>query len=281
MRLTVLVFFIVLLFSSCETETLVPDSKVSVAFTNVKFGSDSQQKMDIYLPAGRMANATKTIVIIHGGGWSGGDKSEMTTIVDSLKRRLPNYAFINLNYRLAANSSVNVFPSQELDVKAAIEFYLSKSSDYEISKDLIVFGGSAGAHLALLHSYKNDPDHRVKAVIDFFGPTDLVALWNEGFLPQLALMTVTGKTFTEDPAIYTQSSPVNFIRSTSPPTIAFHGGTDFVVSPAQSTILINKLNSMGIANQLVVYPNDGHGFSEANNSDALNKTLSFISKQVK
>lgn len=281
MRLTLLVFFIVLLFSSCETETLVPDSNVSVAFTNVKFGNDSQQKMDVYLPAGRTADVTKTIVIIHGGAWTGGDKSEMTTVVDSLKRRLPNYAFINLNYRLAANGSVNVFPSQEQDVKAAIEFYLSKSAVYEISKDLIVFGGSAGAHLALLHSYKNDPDHHVKAVVDFFGPTDLVALWNEGFLPQLALMTVTGKTYAEDPAIYTQSSPVNFIRSTSPPTIALHGGVDYVVSPAQSNILINKLNSMGVPNQLVVYPNDGHGFSQINNSDALNKTLSFISKEVK
>ncbi len=281
MRHLVIICSIVLLFASCNREELTPNSNETVAYNNVEFGSDAQQKMDIYLPAGRTVNTTKTIVIIHGGSWTSGDKSEMTWVVDSLKKRLTDYAIINLNYRLAVNNSINVFPAQENDVKTAIELYLSKSSKYEISKDLIVLGASAGAHLAMLHSYKNDPDKHVKAVVDFFGPTDLVAAWNEGFLQQLALTLVTGKTYAQDPAIYTQSSPVSFITAKSPPTIAFHGGMDIVVNPAQTNILIAKLNSMGVANQFVSYPNEGHGFSPANNTDALNKTLAFISKHVK
>ena len=280
MRKIGIIFSIVLLFASCNPEALTPNSKESIAYTNVEFGSDAKQKMDIYLPAGRSVNTTKTIVAIHGGGWTGGDKSEMTVIVDSLKRRLPNYAFINLNYRLAANNTINVFPAQENDVKTAVELYLSKSALYEISKDIIVVGASAGAHLAMLHSYKNDPDKHVKAVVDFFGPADLVAEWNEGLLLQLVLVAATGKTYTQDPAIYTQTSPVNFINSQSPPTIALQGGMDFIVTPAQTNILIAKLNKMNVPNQLVFYPTDGHGFSPANNIDALNKILSFISKYV-
>jgi len=269
------------LFCACNPEKIITDSSEPAAYANVEFGNDALQKMDIFLPAGRTISTTKTIVIIHGGAWTSGDKSEMTSVVDSLKIRLPNYAFINLNYRLAVNNSVNIFPTQENDVKTAIEFYLGKSLTYEISKDIIVLGASAGAHLAMLHSYKNDPDKHVKAVVDLFGPTDLVAEWNEGFLQQLALMAATGKTYEQDPAIYTQSSPVNFINAQSPPTIALQGGIDYVVSPNQTNLVIAKLNSMGVTSQLVVYPNEGHGFSQANNTDALNKVMAFISKNVK
>jgi len=56
---------------------------------------------------------------------------------------------------------------------------------------------------------------------------------------------------------------------------------DYIVIPAQTNILIAKLNSMGVSNQLVMYPNEGHGFSQANNTDAITKTLIFISKYVK
>ncbi len=280
MRNIAIILSIVLLLASCSKEELTPNSNESVAYANVEFGSDPLQKMDIFLPAGRTVNATKTIVVIHGGSWTSGDKSEMTAVVDSLKKRLPNYAFINLNYRLAGNSTINVFPAQENDVKTAIEFYLGKSSTYEISKDIIVLGASAGAHLAMLHSYKNDPNKHVKAVIDLFGPTDLVAAWNEGLLYQFALMAATGKTYDQDHAIYTQSSPVNFINAQSPPTIALQGGMDYIVTPAQTNILIAKLNSMGVSNQLVFYPNEGHGFSQANNTDAITKALIFIAKYV-
>lgn len=285
MRQLFIVFSLVLLFISCKRDVLTPtpatDSPKPVTYLDISYGTQGQQKMDIYLPGGRSAITTKTIVVIHGGAWIDGDKSEMTYVVDSLKKRLPDYAFINLNYRLAINGSTNVFPTQENDVKTAIESYLAKSPEYEVSKDIVVLGGSAGAHLALLHSYKNDPDKHVKAVVDFFGPTDLVAIWNEGSLQQFALMAVTGKTYLQDPAIYTQSSPVNFINVQSPPTIALQGGLDDVVVPEQTNLLINKLNSMGVPNQLIFYPNEGHGFSTVSNSDAINKILPFISKYVK
>lgn len=272
--------FITISFISCKKETADTDV-YSASFTNVSYGTDSQQVMDIYLPENRSAAITKTVVIIHGGGWTGGDKSEMTPVAEGFKTLMPGYASVNLSYRLAVNNSVNVFPTQENDVKSAIEFYLSKTNEYKVSKDIIVLGGSAGAHLAMLHSYKNDPGKHVKAVVDFFGPTDLVAAWNDGLLDQLILFGAIGKTYDQDPQIYIQSSPVNFITSQSPPTIALQGGQDPVVLPSQSDLLISKLNSKGVPNQLVVYPADGHGFSNTNNIDAYTKIKSFLEKYVK
>jgi acetyl esterase/lipase len=282
MRQIAFICFIVLLLASCKKDstTPAPNPNEAVSYNNVEYGGDGQQTMDIFLPAQRSVTTTKTIVVIHGGTWTTGDKSEMKYVVDSLKIRLPDYAFVNLNYRLAVSNSTNFFPTQENDIKAAIGFYLSKSSEYFISTNIIVLGGSAGAHLAMLHSYKNDPDKHVKAVVDFFGPVDLVAEWNEGLLAQIVLTSVTGKTYIADPNIYTQSSPVNFITAQSPPTIAFQGGMDNIVIPAQTDLLIAKLNTMGVANQMFLYPTEGHGFSTAANSDAINKMLIFISKYV-
>ena len=285
MRKLIIIFSLILLIDSCKkNDTLTPDSpnlEVAIAYSDVGYGTDPLQKMDIDLPAGRGVNLTKTIVVIHGGSWIDGDKADMTFVVDSIKKRSPNFAFINLNYRLAINSSSDLFPTQELDVKSAIEFYLSKTAGYGVSQDLIVLGASAGAQLALLHSYKNDPNKHVKAVVDFFGPTDLVSIWNQGLLQQIALIAVIGQSYSQDSTMYKQSSPINFVNAQNPPTIALQGGLDDIVIPVQTTMLIDKLNAAGVTNQLVIYPNEGHGFTDADNTDALNKILPFLATYAK
>ena len=285
MRKLLVIFSLVVLIASCKkSDTLtpnIPNLAVAVTYSDVGYGTDPLQKMDIDLPAGRTINTTKTIVVIHGGAWVDGDKTDMTFVVDSIKKRSPNFAFINLNYRLAINSTTDLFPSQEQDVKSAIEYYLSKSAGYGVSQDLIVLGASAGAHLALLHSYKNDPNRHVKAVVDFFGPTDLEAIFNQGLFQEVALIAVIGQSYSQDSTMYKQSSPINFVSALSPPTIALQGGLDDIVIPEQTTTLIAKLNAVGVSNQLVTYPNEGHGFTDADNSDALNKILPFLATHVK
>ena len=285
MRKLLIIFSLVVLIASCKkSDTLTPVSPnpaVAIAYSDVGYGTDPLQKMDIDLPAGRTVNTTKTIVVIHGGAWVDGDKTDMTFVVDSIKKRNPNFAFINLNYRLAINSTTDLFPTQELDVKSAIEYYLSKSAGYGVSQDLIVLGASAGAHLALLHSYKNDPNKHVKAVVDFFGPTDLEAIFNQGLFQEIALIAVIGQSYSQDSTMYKQSSPINFVNNQSPPTIALQGGMDDIVIPEQTTTLIDKLNAAGVSNQLITYPDEGHGFTDADNSDALNKILPFLAASVK
>ncbi|MCW3119058.1 MAG: alpha/beta hydrolase [Chitinophagaceae bacterium] len=283
MKVYIWICFGAFLIASCvKQDTVSPGSGTNTAQTtsDVSYGTDAKQKIDIYLPAGRGVENTKTVVLIHGGGWVEGDKSDMTFGVDSLKTRLPGYAIININYRLAFNATTNLFPAQENDVKAAIDFYLGKSAEYKVSKDLIVLGASAGAHLALLHSFKNDPEKHVKAVIDFFGPADLTTLWNGGPVQQLILVSVTGKSYDQDPAIYEQSSPVNFITAQTPPTIVLQGGTDNLVPPEQATILISKLQEKGVVNQLVFYPSEGHGWTGSNLIDSFEKIQAFVLANV-
>ncbi len=255
------------------------DTSTSRTELNVGYGADARQKMDIYLPANRSASDTKVIILIHGGGWSAGDKSDFTAVVPVLQQRLPGYAVFNLNYRLAS-PGVNLFPTQEMDVKAAVEFIYSQRSRYGISDKFVLLGASAGGHLALLQSYKYDSPVRPKAVVSFFGPTDMTALYNSSPTASAIAQLVAGATPSSNPVVYQQSSPVTFVSAQSPPTLLLHGGRDQLVPPAQATTLQGLLNSAGVPNQYVLYPDEDHGWGGANLTDSYNKIVQFLTTHV-
>ncbi len=235
--------------------------------------------MDVYLPAGRSADTTKLIFLIHGGGWNEGDKADFTDAVNYLKTLLPGYAIININYRLALNGQ-NVFPAQENDVKAAADFVYSKRADYKISDKWAFIGASAGGHLALLQSYKYNSPVKPKAVVSFFGPSDLTSLCNSNVVVGIALAGVVGATPSTNPGLYQQSSPINFITAQSPPALLLHGGADPIVPPTQSTVVRDKLQSLGVPNQYVFYPNNGHGWDGPDLLDSFAKIAAFLKLYV-
>ena len=272
-------------FLSCKKDTssgnTTPPPVAEKTELNVAYGTDAAQKMDIYLPAGRSTATTKVIILIHGGGWTQGDKADFTTYVDTLKKRIPGYAIFNINYRLAT-CSANFFPTQENDVKAAIEFIYGKRNEYLISDKFVLLGASAGGHLSLLHAYKYNTPVKIKAVVDFFGPTDLVDMYNNPPNPliPILLLQVTGGIPSTVPIMYQQSGPINYVTAQSPPTIILHGGVDVVVSYTQSVLLKNKLQSFGVVNQYVFYPTENHGWTGANLTDSFDKITAFLNTNV-
>ncbi|MBI5856067.1 MAG: alpha/beta hydrolase [Sphingobacteriales bacterium] len=272
------------LFFSCKKDNTPDPGPTPVAEKtelNVSYGTDAAQKMDIYLPASRTTTSTKVIILIHGGGWTQGDKADFTSYVDTLKKRLPGYAIFNINYRLATGTS-NFFPAQENDVKAAIEFIYGKRAEYLISDKFVLLGASAGGHLSLLHAYKYTTPVKIKAVVDFFGPTDLVDMYNNPPNPliPILLLQVTGGNPATLPAMYQQSGPINYVTAQSPPTILLHGGVDVVVSYTQSVMLKNKLTTFGVVNQYVFYPTENHGWTGANLTDSFDKITTFLNTNV-
>lgn len=249
---------------------------------NVSYGNDPLQKMDIYLPAGRTTSATKVMVLVHGGGWTAGDKSEFDPYIATLKQRLPDYALFNINYRLA-NNNANRFPAQENDVKAAVEFIAGKFGDYKVSNKIVLLGFSAGAHLALLQAYKYTSPVKARAVISFFGPTDLPDMHAHPasqYAP-LLLEALIGATPQQNLSAYQQSSPTFFVNSSTPPTLLLHGGKDDLVAYSQSEMLRDKLNAAGVVNQYIFYPNEGHGWYGASLNDSFDKVEAFLDANVK
>ena len=106
MKLALLTLSVYLMNTSCQKDIAVGPVPVSATTQmNVSYGTEALHKMDVYLPAGRSTSTTKVLILIHGGAWNQGDKSEFTSYVDTLKKRLPDYAIFNINYRLATGTS--------------------------------------------------------------------------------------------------------------------------------------------------------------------------------
>jgi acetyl esterase/lipase len=258
-----------------------PDSSVACHFTNVSYGTDSMQVMDVYLPAGRSLKNTRAMILVHGGGWNGGSKSDFAGYIDSFRRRMPDYAIFNINYRLVTSN--HLFPTQEQDVRDAVSFIESKAGWYQFNRNkLVLLGASAGGHLALLQAYKHR-DTAVKAVIDFFGPTDLTTMYNHPWHPLVpyALQMVTGTTPAQKPELYRESSPISYVSTQSAPTLIFHGGSDIIVDVSQSKALHKKLEQKGVPTELVVYPGERHGWYGHRLSQSFDRIEQFLHEYVK
>jgi acetyl esterase/lipase len=242
---------------------------------NIKYGSNIEQVMDVYLPAGR-TNSTKTIILLHGGGWSGGSKSELNYVVPILKAQFPTYAIVNMNYRLGTAQSPG-FPKQIQDIETMISFL--KNSDYQISNQYAFIGASAGAHLALLYSYRHDSNHEVKAVCSIVGPTDFTdPAYTSNPLFQYGLMALVGNVnYQQHPEVYIEVSPTAHVTAQSPPTIMFYGGQDPLIPATQGSRLKDKLDAAGVYNDFSLYPNGGHGnWNQQTMVDFQSKLIAFL-----
>jgi acetyl esterase/lipase len=282
MKFYLLISCCLLAVISCKKKEAEPPPPAPLAEQisfNVAYGSDPYQKMDIYLPANRTTTTTKILVAIHGGAWALGDKADNNFLVDSLRKRLPNFAVFNINYRLAASGN-NLYPAANNDINAAINFILSKTGSYVTSDKVCLLGLSAGGHLGLLEAYKNNSAGKIKAVVSAFGPTDLTDMWNNpagtATTTRFGLANYLGTFQPVSPATYTAASPVTYAVAGVAPTQLFHGTADTVVSINQSVLLRNKLQTLGVPVQYTSYTGEGHGWLGANLTDTFNKIAAFL-----
>lgn len=260
-----------------EKRVIESDSQI---IRNVAYGPERAQTLDIYLPYNRSVSSTKILVIIHGGGFNSGSKDELTNYIRPINERLHDYAFFNITYRQATTADT-LFPTQENDVRGALQFIIDHSAEYCISKKMVLLGVSAGGLLALLQGYKYKEPAVPEAIISFFGPTDLVELYKHPLNPlvPLTLRQVTGTTPDENPVIYVESSPVNFVTADSPPTLVFQGGLDPIVNVEQQIALQKRLTSAGVRNEFIFYPNEGHGWRGETMIDSFNNIETFLNKR--
>lgn len=286
MKSIVSLFGFVLLvgFASCKKEdSTAPNSNTlsEQSVSNEAYGADALQKMDYYLPSSRTDTGTKVMIMIHGGAWSAGDKADFASYMADIKSYFPGWAIFNINYRLAVGTS-NLFPTQENDVKAAVEYVYNHRAQYHISSKIVLMGASAGGHLALLQAYKHGTTPAIKAVVNFFGPSDITAMYNNPTSPLIppAIAAVVGATPGSNPSIYTQSSPVQFVSASSPPTISLQGGADPLVSPTQQIALHALLQPNNVVNEYVFYPTEAHGWTGANLTDSYIRIKTFINNNV-
>ncbi|MFK5879400.1 MAG: alpha/beta hydrolase [Flavobacteriaceae bacterium] len=276
---------IILFISSCSTDNNIEEGETetlpleAIELLNVSYGASASQKYDLYLPANRSNLITKVFVLVHGGSWIGGDKNDMNFMVDVLKFSYPDYAIVNINYRLASIGN-SPFPMQLNDIASVILDLENNEESYQITGDFGFIGVSAGAHLSMVYAYDFDLDSDVHFVSSIVGPTNFTDPSYtddpafENFRIGMELMT--GVSFANDPQFYEDFSPYHVATATSPPTILFYGGQDELVPTSQGVEMHAKLDELGVTNEFTLYENEGHGWEGDNFTDTLNKLSAFI-----
>jgi dipeptidyl aminopeptidase/acylaminoacyl peptidase len=160
---------------------------------------------------------------------------------------------------------------------------LGRSAVYGISTRFALWGQSAGAHLAALYAYKyENAPYKALACIEQVGPTELLSLYDQLTNNDLRnlLRTLVGDPKTQDSLLYKSSSPVEYVKPSSCPTLILHGDADAVVPYRQAEILHRRLDSNGVENIYKLYPGQGHGL-EGVTLDALTTLIGFLNKHMK
>ncbi len=218
--------------------------------------------LDIYVPERVEAprEGLPAILAIHGGGWRGGTKNGYGREVAALARH--GYVVISVDYVLSSPGHPT-WPENLDDVREAVRWVRRNAADYGVDPTRIVaMGASAGGHLASLlgtNAGSSDIETRVQAVVNLYGPTDLVSLaGSPGAV--LPLTLYLGQPLAEIPDRYADASPIRHVSGDDAPTLLIHGETDDLVPVAQSVDLADRLKAVGVPAEVIVVRGVGHAF---------------------
>lgn len=201
-------------------------------------------ELDLYLPEGR--SDLGVVLMIHGGGWSGGDRFGFRAWCRGWA--LAGYACATIDYRLAP---ANPYPAAVEDVAAAVAWLREASADYGLDPlRILAMGYSAGGHLALMAGL--DDDLLLAGAASMAGPTDLAMAMqmNPSGMVERFLQGA-------DPH---EASPLSLVTATDPPVLLLHGKEDSVVAVEQAEALYHALDDVRGDATLIVYGSAGHDF---------------------
>lgn len=267
-------FIIVLSVATISCDPSKPISPAAppgdTTITNIAYAAPEACKVDLYLPGGR-TDTTPVIILIHGGGWSSGNKEELAFMANAFQKK--GFAVANMNYRLSPQSEDN-FKMQLDDIQSLETFLINNASAYIFSKTkYYITGHSAGGHLALSFAYLRNDGHTIKAAASMSAPVNLhnMAYYNPVLYAPLLTPYLGAPLSSATAERYKAASPYYQASATSVPTILFHGGLDLVVNKDQSIAMNARLQELGTDHKLVLYDFAGHDWWT--NSDLVNKTV--------
>lgn len=141
-----------LLTSSAVSAFKIPKDIKSVI--NVEYGKAGGQSLylDLYSPKPKLEGKLPVIVIIHGGGWYQGDKSQHADVACYLASC--GYAVASINYRFLTEA---LFPACLNDCVSAVLWIKDNADKYGFDASRLgLFGDSAGGHLVLMTAFAGD-----------------------------------------------------------------------------------------------------------------------------
>lgn len=220
-------------------------------------GETREETMDLHLPSDGGTGDCPAMVVIHGGGFCGGDKADPRERSICADLVAAGYVCASINYALSTRENRWLaYPRNLLDARSAIAYLRREAALYGVDPRRIgVIGGSAGGTLALWlalatdrrdlcpPAIAHDADLSVQVAVNMYGPTD--------FSQPLPF---------ETPAdLVAEVSAIHQARPGTPPILTVQGTADELVDPLHARLLQEALTAAGVQNQVKLVEGGTHG----------------------
>jgi acetyl esterase/lipase len=251
-------------------------------------------KLDLYLPQ----NTTEPVPLVvnfHGGGWVEGAKEG--SMLGLMRYLQMGFAVANVGYRLGR---VSPAPAAVEDTRCALQWLSRRAKDFKFdTRKIILTGGSAGGHLALITGMLpagnpfdracatddsvrwesgTEPPLAVAAIVNYFGIADVEDLLSGPNAKHYAIEWFGANPNRE--ALARSVSPLQYVRAGLPAIFSIHGDADTLVPYTHSTRLHAALTKAGVPNELMTIPGGGHGgFTPAESQRIAAGIRAFLAKQ--
>jgi acetyl esterase/lipase len=248
---------------------------------------------DVWQPPDDVARSGLAFIYLHGSAWWLLDKDYQTR---PFFRHLAaqGHVVMDVAYRLCPEVDIYGMVG---DAKRAVAWMKANATRYQVNpKRVVLCGGSSGGHLSLLAAYTphhpqltpadvDGCDLSVRAVVSYYGPTDLRAVYYHtqqervfGGRPKVdigsleaadekvkmsnagRLDTLLGGSLHEVPEMYALASPVTHVGPGSPPTLLIQGIPDVYTPAAATRELHRRLVECGVPAVNIMYPLTNHAF---------------------
>lgn len=224
------------------------DSGTDKLRTDIAYGNDPRQTLDIYAPTG--ARKAPVVVFFYGGSWNSGRRQDYAFAARALAAR--GFVTVVPDYRLVPQAR---YPAFVEDGAPAVAWTAKNIADYGGDPGHIgVSGHSAGAYIALMLALdgrwlaKAGAPGVIKAAVGLAGPYDFLP-----FEPGGAAEAAFGQ-----PPDLRDTQPIAHVRADAPPVLLLTGTDDTTVRPRNAVALAAALTKAGADARVVTYPGIGH-----------------------
>ena len=224
------------------------DGGVTKVATDVPFGPDPRQQLDIYAPKAG-AKPLPVIVFFYGGSWKMGSRKDYGFAAKALAAR--GFVVVVPDYRLVPQVR---YPAFVEDGASAVAWTQAHAAQYGGAPGKIAtMGHSAGGYIALMLAVdprwlaKAGAPGAIKAAVGLAGPYDFYP-FDAGAATNAFGNAPNGP----------DTQPITHVRRGAPPVLLLQGDADDVVKPRNATMLAAALTAAGASATAKLYPGVGH-----------------------
>jgi len=266
MRIIIFLFTSIILLISSQSGILASSQADSVIVKkDIPYSSrdSAKTRLDLYLPA-RSGGLRPGVLLVHGGGWRGGDRTQWGELARDLVKN--GFVCASAGYRLLPE---HPFPAAISDVRLAMDYFKSHAAEYGLDpKRVGAVGSSAGGHLVALlatigpgdrlgdEEGKLSWDTRPQAVACYNPVLDFVnepRIWPHQLL-------IFNETPEQALSLYLEESPALRVKGGEPPFLFLYGTRDDLTPEEKSRVMVTSLAAAGVPVEVAFFHGMEHGF---------------------